>query len=100
MMSANVKTAFTQTVKCVLLMQKNTSLSVMNKREKTLILSYLYNNYTRLEQQLRQLQFNVRYRSIDEVDCLELLIAAVQFDLFKDVSSHIREILKLESDNE
>ena len=35
---------------------------VMNKREKTLILSYLYNNYTRLEQQLRQLQFNVRYR--------------------------------------
>ena len=72
----------------------------MNKREKTLILSYLYNNYTRLEQDLRQLQFNVRYRNIDEVDCLELLIASVQFDLFKEVSAHIREILKLEFDNE
>lgn len=72
----------------------------MNKREKTLILSYLYNNYTRLEQQLRQLQANVRYRSIDEIDCIELLVASVQFDLFREVSSHIREILKLEPDNE
>lgn len=68
---------------------------MMRQNEKDLLASYIYNNYVRLEDQLNTLQNNIRFRKIDVVDCVELLCAKQEFETFKEVTGHIRILLKL-----
>lgn len=67
----------------------------MRQSEKDLLAAYIYNNYVRLEDQLNTLQNNIRFRKIDVVDCVELLCAKQEFETFKEVTGHIRILLKL-----
>lgn len=72
----------------------------MRQNEKDLITRYIYNNRVRLENNVHQLQSNIRFRNIDTVDCIELLLAKQELDTFKEVSNHIRLLLKLNERNE
>lgn len=40
-----------------------------------LLTNYAYNQREFLEQDIKQLQENLRYRTVSQVDCLELIIA-------------------------
>lgn len=55
----------------------------MTQKEITLLLSYIYNNQCRLEDEVRQLQTNVRFRRVDSADCFELLSANIYLEAFK-----------------
>ena len=67
----------------------------MRQKEKDLLNMYIYNNYVRLESQLNTLQNNVRFRRIDVADCMEYICALQEFETFKEVTKHIRLLLKL-----
>lgn len=60
-----------------------------------LILSYLLNNEIRLDEEINQLQQNIRFRKIHDVDMVELLIATVRRDTFLEVSQNIRDLLNM-----
>lgn len=64
----------------------------MKRHEIELLYSYFYNNLCRLEAEVKQLQFNVRFRGIDSSDCLELLVATVQLETFREA---VRQIILL-----
>lgn len=72
----------------------------MRQSEKDLISEYLYNNYCRLEEHCSTLQNNLRFRRIDMVDCIELACALQEFETFKEMSGHIRILLKLTESGE
>lgn len=61
----------------------------MTEHEKILLYSYIYNNQQLLENEVMQLQSNLRYRRIDSADCFELMAALVRLETFKEVSQHI-----------
>lgn len=67
----------------------------MRQSEKDIINEYLYNNYCRLEERCQTLQNNLRFRRVDMVDCIELACALQEFETFKEISVHIRILLKL-----
>ena len=66
---------------------------MMRQKEIEMLYQYLWNRYTYLEQDVQQLQQNVRYRRIDAVDCLELCLALERFQAFKQFSADVRRIL-------
>lgn len=72
----------------------------MRTKEKNILLSYLYNNYVLLEDEMKNHQSNLRFRSIDSVDCVELICAIERFHLFVEVSRDIRTILRLYGDKD
>ena len=61
----------------------------MRQKEIDLLYQYLWNRFTYLEQDVQQLQQNVRYRHIDAVDCLAL----ERLNAFKQFSADVRGIL-------
>lgn len=64
-------------------------------------MAYIYNNRLRLENTVKQLQANVRFRHIDMADCFELLVAQTELEAFKEITDHIRLLLNIEvSDDE
>ena len=65
----------------------------MRQKEIEMLYQYLWNRYIYLEQDVQQLQQNVRYRRIDAVDCLELCLALERFQAFKQFSADVRRIL-------
>lgn len=67
----------------------------MRQSEKDLISKYIYNNRIRLENNVHQLQSNIRFRNIDTVDCIELMLAQQELETFKEITKHIRLLLKL-----
>ena len=67
----------------------------MRQSEKDLISKYIYNNRVRLENNVHQLQSNIRFRNIDTVDCIELMLAQQELETFKEITKHIRVLLKL-----
>ena len=67
----------------------------MTQQEIHLICSYIYNNRVQLEQEVRQLQNNIRFRNIDVADCVELICALQRLESFKEVTDHIMILLKL-----
>ena len=67
----------------------------MREREIELLLEYFLHTLTYLEQDVQQLQQNIRYRRIDAVDCLELCLALERLNAFKKFSSEVRQLLKL-----
>lgn len=71
----------------------------MNQKEITLLFEYIYHNRCRLEDDVRQLQTNVRFRRVDSADCLELLKANIYLESFKEITSNIRCLLELYPDD-
>ena len=69
----------------------------MRKYETELLYSYFYNNLCRLENTVRQLQFNIRYRDFDSVDILELLEAKQELDTFRTITRQIILLLDIKS---
>lgn len=53
-------------------------------KEKEMFLAFEYNHREYLTENLRQLQQNVRYRNIDSVDCIELIIAIERLNAFNE----------------
>jgi len=72
----------------------------MRQHEKDLLSAYIYNNYVRLEDNLRQIQNNIRFRKVDVADCMEYICAKQEFDTFIEVTGHIRLLLKLNEKGE
>ena len=64
---------------------------------KELLQSYIFNRRIYLEHDIIQLQENIRWRSVDSVDCLELIIARERLAMFNEVVRDITHILKLKS---
>lgn len=63
--------------------------------QKELLLAYFYNNRCRLEDEVKQLQTNIRFRKVDIVDCVELACAIQRLETFSEVTRHVMAILKI-----
>ena len=61
----------------------------MTEHEKILLYSYIYNNRLELENEVKQLQANCRYRRIDQADCYELMAALIRLECFTEITEHI-----------
>lgn len=55
--------------------------------------AYLYNQSCFMLHELEQLQENVRYRQLSDVDCFELIIAITRYNTFMEVSRDVKSIL-------
>lgn len=67
----------------------------MKKNEMALVYNYIYNEQQRYEEELRQLQTNIRYRRIDVSDCTELTCAIERLNTFMQVTRNIMTLLKM-----
>lgn len=67
----------------------------MNQKEISLLYSYIYHNQIQLENEVKQLQTNVRFRKVDIADCIELACALQRLETFKEITKHIRLLLKI-----
>lgn len=65
----------------------------MTEKEKILLYSYVYNNTLMLENEVKQLQSNVRFRRIDSPDVYELLVSQLRLEMFKEISEHILALI-------
>lgn len=63
--------------------------------QKEILMTYIVNNRDRLEEDVRQLQQNVRYKKVDPVDCLELSLAIERLNSFENFSRSVMAIMKL-----
>lgn len=70
----------------------------MNQQEITLLFGYIHNNQCRLEDEVRQIQTNIRFRRIDSADCMELIQATLYLEAFKEITTDIRHLLGLYPD--
>lgn len=64
--------------------------------KKHLFMSYILNQLTRLEQEVQEQTARIRYRKIDTVDCLELVIAIERLNSFKEFANNAVSLLKLD----
>lgn len=71
----------------------------MNQKEITLLMAYILNNRTRLEDEKREIQSNIRFREADDVDCLELIKANQHLQAFKEITTDILHLLSLYPDD-
>lgn len=67
----------------------------MKHTELNLLYTYMYNNRIRLEDEVRELQTNLRFRKVGVADCIELAFALERLDMFKQVTKDIRTLLKM-----
>ena len=58
----------------------------MKQNEKSLFYNYILNNRLRLEDNVRNIQANIRFRRVDIIDCVELIEATVELETFKQVT--------------
>lgn len=68
----------------------------MKNKEVDLLWRYILNNLTAMEQEVQQLQQNLRYRKIDTVDCHELSLAIERLNTFQKVSNDILLLLRMD----
>ena len=68
----------------------------MKNKELELLWRYIINNQTALEQEVQQLQQNIRYRRIDTIDCHELSLAIERLNTFKQVTSDILILIRMD----
>ena len=68
----------------------------MTQKERDLLYSYIFTNTCRLEEELNTLKNNLRFRHIDVSDAVEYIVALQRFDTFREVTTHIRELLSLD----
>lgn len=69
----------------------------MTQKEMLLLMSYIYNIRNQAEQEVRQLQKNIRFRAVDTVDCAELSAAITRFDTISEMTRDILAILNLDN---
>lgn len=67
----------------------------MRKTELSLLYSYICNQQSRYEQEIQQLQTNLRYRKIDTVDCFELMCCIERYNTFMQISRDILQLLNI-----
>ena len=63
--------------------------------QKEILLAYFYNNRCRLEDEVKQLQTNIRFRKVDITDCVELACAIQRLETFSEVTRHVLALLKI-----
>ena len=68
---------------------------MLTQTEIMLLCSYIYNNKCNLENEVRQIQNNVRFRNVDVPDCVELACAVQRLETFNEVTSNILALLKI-----
>lgn len=68
----------------------------MKNKEVELLWRYILNNLTAMEQEVQQLQQNLRYRRIDTIDCHELALAIERLNTFQKVSNDILSLLRMD----
>lgn len=68
----------------------------MNEKQLTLIYNYILRQQTTYEHEVQQLQQNIRYRSIDVIDCVELLCASERLNTFKETTKNIVTLLRFD----
>lgn len=68
----------------------------MTQREKDLILSWLYNEEIRIENDVVELQNRVRFRKIGVNDCVELALTLQRLDDFREFALVVLRLLDLE----
>ena len=61
--------------------------------QKEILLAYFYNNRCRLEEEVKQLQLNLRFRKVDITDCFELICAIQRLETFSEVTRHVMALL-------
>ena len=67
----------------------------MNQKQTDLYIAYVFNKRSQLEEDIHTLQNNIRWRKIDYIDLLELLIALVRLDTFNEVITALDVLLGL-----
>lgn len=72
----------------------------MTQKETLILMSYIYNIRNQSEQEVRQLQSNIRYRPVDIVDCSELASAITRLQTVHEITENILIILNLDNDNQ
>lgn len=68
---------------------------MMTEREKELLLSWIVNEESRLEDDVSELRSRVRYRRIDVSDCFELALALERLDDFREFALIVLRLLHL-----
>lgn len=64
-------------------------------KQKEIFMQYILNNREHLQEDLRKLQQNMRYRNTDEVECLEFIIAKTRLSAFNEFAAQAIAILNL-----
>lgn len=67
----------------------------MTQKEIRLLLQYALAERTVMEREFRQLRSNIRYRDIDIMDCLELLLLLQRIETFNHVFNDIYLLFNL-----
>lgn len=67
----------------------------MREKEIILLLQYIIHNRQALEQELQELQQNVRFRKVNVNDCLELALCRERLNMFDQTTRDIVALLKL-----
>lgn len=68
----------------------------MTQKETLLLMSYIYNIRCRSEKELCELRKNIRYGTVDVVDCSELASAIVRADTIHEITENILMLLNLD----
>ena len=64
-------------------------------KQKEIFMTYINNKRDELQEDVRKLQQQVRYRDVDVVDCLELQLALERLNAFNEFSNSAMAILRL-----
>lgn len=68
----------------------------MTEKEKQLILSWIINETSRLEDQLAEIRARIRFRRIDLTDNVEMILLQQRLDDFREFTSILLRLLHLE----
>lgn len=71
----------------------------MTQKEILILMSYIYNIRCRAEDEVVELQRNIRFRKADVVDCSELSSAIVRADTVREITENILILLNLDKDS-
>ncbi|MBQ7783294.1 MAG: replication initiation factor domain-containing protein [Oscillospiraceae bacterium] len=71
-----------------------------SQKQRELWMCYVVNQREHLENDVKRLQTNLRYRRVDAVDCMELALAVERLNCFNEFASHATEIFKIMSGND
>ncbi|MBQ7784187.1 MAG: hypothetical protein IJ368_09475 [Oscillospiraceae bacterium] len=68
----------------------------MTKKQRDIYAMYVYNQRTRLEQEIENLQQKIRWRHVSQVDCLELIIAQERYNSFCEFITNVNSIFEVD----
>ena len=67
----------------------------MTNKQQELYVAYIFNKRGQLQEDINVLQNNIRWRHIDSVDCLELIIAQARLEMFEEMISTFDVLFKM-----